>query len=243
MIVAKELRKSYRRKEVLRGVSFTAEPGRITLLVGSNGAGKSTTLKVLTGLVRANGGEAHIAGKSIVREKVAAQRELSFLPQAPNFHPRFTCAQIMDFYGRLRGISRARQAAALELAGLSAVANDRTHTLSGGMRQRLGLALLLLPDAPVLLLDEPGISLDPAWRSRLQALLHEEARRGKTILITTHLISEWNDVAHRCLLCRDGVIDRELDPTNLLQDFNGSADEEKLAFLKNDTDASLTPSA
>lgn len=233
MIIATELRKSYRRKQVLYGVSFTARPGEITLLVGPNGAGKSTTMKVLTGLARADGGEAQIAGKDIVREKHAAQTALSFLPQTPNFHPRFTCAQIVDFYARLRGLDRTRRAMALELAGLSDVAGELTHTLSGGMRQRLGLALLLLPDAPVLLLDEPGISLDPAWRRRLQALLHEEARRGKTILITTHLISEWNNVAHRCLLCRDGSIERELDPSNLPGDFDDSHETP----LENDADA------
>jgi ABC-type multidrug transport system ATPase subunit len=81
------------------------------------------------------------------------------------------------------------------------------------------LALLLLPDAPVLLLDEPGLSLDPAWRRQLQAILQAEASRGKTVLVTTHLIAEWNNVADRCLLCRDGVVEQELDPTNLLHDF------------------------
>lgn len=220
MIVAQGLTKSYRQKKVLHGVSFTARPGEITLLVGPNGAGKSTTLKLLTGLARADGGEAFIAGKDIIHEKLAAQRQLSFLPQTPNFHPRFSSAQIVDFYARLRGIERSQREAALEVAGLCEVAHEQTRTLSGGMRQRLGLALLLLPDVPVLLLDEPGISLDPAWRRRLQDILHAEAHRGKTVLVTTHLIAEWNNVAHRCLLCRDGLVERELDPANLPGDFD-----------------------
>jgi ABC-type multidrug transport system ATPase subunit len=96
----------------------------------------------------------------------------------------------------------------------------RTGKLSGGMRQRLGLALLLLADAPVLLLDEPGLSLDPGWRKWLQQTLRFEAQREKTVLITTHLIAEWNNVADRCLLCRDGGIERELDPADLPYDFN-----------------------
>lgn len=220
MIAAHALTKSYRRKTVLRGVTFTARPGEITLLVGPNGAGKSTTLKLLTGLARADDGHALIEDKDIVHEKIAAQRLLSFLPQTPNFHPRFTCEQIVSFYARLRGMDHARRAWALEKAGLCDVAREQTRTLSGGMRQRLGLALLLLPDAPVLLLDEPGLSLDPAWRRRLQIILHDEARRGKTVLVTTHLIAEWNNVAHRCLLCRDGVIERELDAGNLSGDFD-----------------------
>ena len=80
--------------------------------------------------------------------------------------------------------------------------------------------MLLLPDAPVLLLDEPGLSLDPTWRKRLQGTLRFEAERGKAVLVTTHLIAEWNNVAHRCLLCRDGKIERELDPTNLPHNFD-----------------------
>lgn len=224
MIAADALTKSYGGKGVLRGVTFAARPGEITLLVGPNGAGKSTTMNLLTGLVRADAGHALIAGKDIVREKIAAQRLLSFLPQTPNFHPRFTCGQIVDFYGRLRGVDRPRRAWALEQAGLSDVTREQTRTLSGGMRQRLGLALLLMPDAPVLLLDEPGISLDPGWRRRLQNVLHDEARRGKTVLVATHLIAEWNNVAHRCLLCREGLIERELDPANLPGDFEEVSD-------------------
>ncbi len=220
MIVASQLTKSYRSRSVLRGVSFSARTGEITLLVGPNGAGKSTTLKLLTGLARADSGDALIEGKNIVHEKLAAQRRLSFLPQTPSFHPRFTCAQIVDFYARLRSIPRPRREAVLEIAGLGHVAHEQSRALSGGMRQRLGIALLLLPDAPVLILDEPGISLDPAWRRRLQGILHEEARRGKTVLVTTHLIAEWNNVAHRCLLCRDGVVEKELDPANLPGDFD-----------------------
>lgn len=219
MITARELTKTFRGKVALRGVTFAARPGEITLLVGPNAAGKSTTMKVLTGLARADSGQALIEGRDILREKIAAQRLLSFLPQTPNFHPRFTCDEIVNFYARLRGVDRARRLWALEKAGLSDVAREHTRTLSGGMRQRLGIALLLLPDAPVLLLDEPGISLDPAWRRRLQVILHDEARRGKTVLITTHLIAEWNNVAHRCLLCRDGAIEREIDPANLPHDF------------------------
>jgi ABC-type multidrug transport system ATPase subunit len=108
----------------------------------------------------------------------------------------------------------------LEVTGLGEVARMRTEKLSGGMRQLLSVAFLLLADAPVLLLDEPGLSLDPGWRKWLQQKLRFEAERGKTVLITTHLIAEWNDVADRCLLCRDGIIERELDPQNLPDDFS-----------------------
>ena len=131
-----------------------------------------------------------------------------------------TCAEILRFYARLRGTAPSRYQAVIELAGLREFERVRTGELSGGTRQRLGLAILMLPDAPVLLLDEPGLSLDPGWRKRLQDTLRFEAQRGKTVLVTTHLIAEWNNVAHRCLLCRDGKIERELDPANLPQNFD-----------------------
>ena len=220
MIKTEELHKSFGRKEVLHGLSLFASPGEITMLVGANGAGKSTTMKVLAGLIGADSGSAAIAGHDIVAARREAQRSLSYLPQNPEFHPRLNCLQILNFYARLRGVSPGRNQTLLEQLGLTKATHERTGALSGGMRQRLGIALLLLPNAPVLLLDEPGLSLDPGWRMRLQEILKEEAAQGKTILMTTHLIQEWTGVAHRCLLCHRGRVERELDPTDLPHDFD-----------------------
>jgi ABC-type multidrug transport system ATPase subunit len=220
MISIENVTKNYGGKPVLRGISFEAKRGEVTLMIGPNAAGKSTTVKVLAGLVRPSSGAARVNGFEIVADRISAQRSLAYLPQRPSFHPKLTCLEVLRFYARLRGVLPSRCHAMLELTGLSDLAHDQTQKLSGGMRQRLGIAFLLLADAPVLLLDEPGLSLDPGWRKRLQETLHFEAKRGKTVLVTTHLIAEWNNVADRCLLCRDGVIDRTLDPTNLPHDFD-----------------------
>jgi ABC-type multidrug transport system ATPase subunit len=220
MISADNLTKSFGQKTILRGISLRADAKQITLMVGPNGAGKSTTLKVVAGLIRPNSGTVRVNRFDIVRQRIAAQRSLAYLPQRPSFHPKLTCLDVLHFYAGLRGVPASRCEAMLQLTGLGDAAKVRTEKLSGGMRQLLGVALLLLADAPVLLLDEPGLSLDPGWRKWLQQKLRFEAERGKTILITTHLIAEWNDVADRCLLCRDGVIERELDPRNLPDDFN-----------------------
>jgi heme ABC exporter ATP-binding subunit CcmA len=230
MIVAENLIKHYDRTPVLRGVSFRAEPGEVTLLVGANGAGKTTLLRILSGLSRAESGEALIDGTSILRERIAAQRKSSFLPQGVAFHPRLSCRSLLRFYARLRGCGNARADEMLQVAGLEAHAGKRSGALSGGLRQRLGLAMLLLPDAPVLLLDEPGLSLDPEWRERLQTLLASEAQRGKTVLVTTHLLAEWEGAADRCLLCRDGRIAGEIDPGDLRGSFqNGSPTRQAVA--------------
>lgn len=219
MIVAHNLQKSYGRKVVLRGMSLQVAPGELTLLVGANGAGKSTTMKILAGLARAEGGAAFIGGQDIATARVAAQRSLSYLPQNPQFHPRLSGGEVLKFYARIRGLDGMCCAAVLEQVGLTSAARERAGALSGGMRQRLGLALLLLPQAPVLLLDEPGLSLDPGWRTRLQEILRDEAERGRAVLVTTHLIAEWNGVADRCLVCRDGRIEREIDPNDLPHNF------------------------
>jgi ABC-type multidrug transport system ATPase subunit len=221
MISTHNITKSFGREAILRGISMQAEPKQITLMVGPNGAGKSTTVKVLAGLIRPNSGTALINGFDVVQQRIAAQRSAAYLPQRPSFHPKLTCLEILRFYAGLRGAPASRCEAMLQLTGLSDVARMRTEKLSGGMRQLLGVAFLLLADASVLLLDEPGLSLDPGWRKWLQQKLRFEAERGKTILVTTHLIAEWNDVADRCLLCRDGIIERELDPKNLPDDFEG----------------------
>ncbi len=220
MISAQNLTKSFGRKAILRGISLHADTKQITLMVGPNGAGKSTTIKVLAGLIRPNSGTAHVNGFDIVERRIAAQRSTAYLPQRPSFHPKLTCLEVLRFYAGLRGVPISRCAAMLQLTGLNDMAKMRTEKLSGGMRQLLGVAFLLLADAPVLLLDEPGLSLDPGWRKWLQRKLRFEAERGKTILVTTHLIAEWNDVADRCLLCRDGIIERELDPKSLPNDFD-----------------------
>jgi heme ABC exporter ATP-binding subunit CcmA len=237
MITAERLIKNYGRKPVLRDMSLTAKAGEITLLVGANGAGKTTTLRVLAGLVRPNAGRALIGSCDVVRNRIRAQRAISYLPQRPNFHPRLTCAEIIRFYARLRGVALPRCEAMLDQTGLREFQDVRIAELSGGTRQRLGLALLLLPDAPVLLLDEPGLSLDPSWRKRLQETLRFEVARGKAVLVTTHLVAEWNNVAHRCLLCHDGKIERELDPSNLPHTFDelkqsyASTDEPRFSVL------------
>lgn len=225
MIAVRDLRKSYGATEVLRGLSLEARAGEITLLIGPNGAGKSTALKLLAGLASPSGGHAEIDGIDVFRRPDAARRRLSYLPQTPAFHPHFTAARLARFYADLRGVSRERATAALDLAGLAEHARQPVRTLSGGLKQRLGLALLLLPDAPVLLLDEPGLSLDPEWRRRLQKILREEAERGKVVFVTTHLLAEWNGVAHRCLLCENGVVSREIDPAHLSEDAAAASGE------------------
>jgi heme ABC exporter ATP-binding subunit CcmA len=212
MITVENLHKTFGRQAVLNGLTFQAAPGQVTLLIGPNGAGKTTTLNILSGLCNPDRGTVWVAGHNLLRHRVRYQQCLSFLPQRPDFHPKLSPRKLLRFYARLRGTAADQVNPLLELVDLAGHADRPSSQLSGGMRQRLGLALLFLADSPVLILDEPGLSLDPDWRSRLKSLLLEEAGRGKTVLLATHLLDEWEGYAHRCLLCREGKIQRELDP-------------------------------
>jgi ABC-type multidrug transport system ATPase subunit len=149
-----------------------------------------------------------------VRDRSAAQAQLAFLPQDVRFHDALTPREVLRFYADLRGADADRIGTALQCVDLTAAAEQPCGTLSGGMRQRLGLALLILADADVLLLDEPGLSLDPTWRRALVQWLRNCADTGATVLMATHLLEIWRPAVDHVLTCADGVIRAEDAPSN-----------------------------
>jgi Cu-processing system ATP-binding protein len=229
MITITGLTKSFNGRRVLDRLDLTVRPGEITLLVGANGCGKTTTLRHLCGLSAPDRGRIVIGSADVATERKGALAQLSFLPQSPRFHVRLTVAEILAFYARLRGLPAARATEVERRWDLAEVATRASGKLSGGTRQRLALAVFSLPDAPVLVLDEPGLSLDPHWRRGLQAELHSAARRGATVLVATHLLGEWNGQADRCLVLEGGRIRRELPPARLLDAFPFAPREAPLA--------------
>lgn len=219
MVSITGLRKSYGTHQVLDGFDLRARPGEVTLLVGANGCGKTTTLRALCGLSTPDAGNIAIGSADLTLSREAALGQLSFLPQSPRFHARLTVREILAFYARLRGLPAGRIKAVAAQWGLTECLGQPTGRLSGGMRQRLALAVFSLPEAPVLVLDEPGLSLDPDWRRFLQAELRAAARRGVTVLVATHLLGEWNGQADRCLVLDGGRVARELPPARLMDAF------------------------
>lgn len=219
MILALELRKSFGKRQVLNGLTLEVQPGAVTLIVGANGAGKTTALRLIAGLSRPDAGTVSISGHDLARQRREALAALSFLPQAPRFHPRLTVRQTTEFYARLRGCPLSRVSSALDEWGVREFEGVPTGKLSGGLRQRLALAIFSLPKVPVLLLDEPGLSLDPVWRERLQQFLQAQAAQGCTVLVATHLLGEWEGRVDRCLLVEQGRVSGELPPDRLRDSF------------------------
>lgn len=215
MIQVSQLQKSYNRQPVLNNLTFEVRPSELTLMVGINGAGKSTALKIICGILSKNHGDVWINGYNQLQGNSVIQRQLSFLPQGIAFHPGMKVWELLRFYARLRDVPMNRAEAQARRWGLESFIQSKSSELSGGLRQRLGLAVLMMADSPVLVLDEPGLSLDPQWRVEMQECLLQEARRGKTVLIATHLLGEWENRAQRCLHIQNGRLVGEFDSANL----------------------------
>jgi len=214
MIAFRDIRLSLGGSPILQGFDWEPAAGRLSLLAGSNGAGKSSALKVAAGLWRPDAGGVLFGGERLPSGSPRPQL-IAYLPQAPGFHPGLRTLALLRFYARAEGRSREAAERALDSFGLGDHRNHRGGELSGGLRQRLGLAVLSLSEAPVWLLDEPGLSLDPPWRQRLQSWLRDETRAGRTILVATHLLAEWEGKADDCAVCEKGRVEGRLDPDAL----------------------------
>ncbi|MBI4678244.1 MAG: ABC transporter ATP-binding protein [Elusimicrobia bacterium] len=203
------------RKTVSRGVSdldLEVRPGEVFGLLGLNGSGKTTTFKLALGLLKPTSGAVRVLG--LPPSEPRALAELGFLPELPYFPGFMTPAEILGFYGGLSGLPEAglrdRVEAVLKLVGLSASSGRRMGEFSKGMVQRVGLAQAILHDPSLVILDEPVSGLDPLAIKDFRDLLQDLNGRGKTILISSHSISELEKLCHRVGILKEGRLARVL---------------------------------
>jgi ABC-2 type transport system ATP-binding protein len=189
MIEANELTKRYGAKAAVDGLSFTVRPGVVTGFLGPNGAGKSTTIRMILGLDAPTSGEVLVGGRRY-RDLPAPLHEVGALLEARAIHPGRSAANHLLALARTHGIPRRRVAELIELVGLRSVARRRAGTFSLGMGQRLGIASALLGDPATLVLDEPVNGLDPEGIHWIRNLLRGFAAEGRTVLVSSHLMSE-----------------------------------------------------
>lgn len=194
VIDIRDLTHRYKTHQALGGVSFTVQRQSIHGFVGPNGAGKTTTLKVLATLLKPQRGDVSVFGHDIVRDCKAVRRKIGFMPDHFSMYRQMTVFEYLDFFGAAYGIGLAQRdkiiGDVLALTDMAGRKDDLINGLSRGMQQRVSLARVLVHDPDLLLLDEPASGLDPRARIELMEILEELRRLGKTIFISSHILSE-----------------------------------------------------
>ena len=205
MIVAQELTKTFGAKAAVDGVTFTVEPGRVTGFLGPNGAGKSTTMRMILGLDRPTAGSVTVNGRRYP-DFPAPLREIGALLEAHALHPGRSARDHLRWLAASNGIPVTRVGEMLELVGLESVAHQRVGRFSLGMGQRLGIAAALLGDPRVVVLDEPVNGLDPEGIRWVRTLARELAAEGRTVFISSHLMSEMAQTADHLVVIGRGKV-------------------------------------
>src|ERR1700730_10606333 len=198
MIAVEGLHKSYGGRVALKEVDFSVPEGEIFGFVGPNGAGKTTTIRILATLATADAGTASIGGIPVTEDPYGVRQLIGYMPDFFGVYDRLTAEEYLEFYAACHGVARRRRRKVatelLELVDLADRAGDQVDTLSRGMKQRLCLARALVHDPQVLLLDEPASGLDPRARIEMRELVRELRRMGKTILISSHILPELEEL-------------------------------------------------
>lgn len=195
----------------VRDLSLTVKPGEVYGLIGPNGSGKSTTMKVILGLLAPTQGETRVFGCD--SKEVVSRSEVGFLPENPYFYKHLTGLETLHFYGRLCGLSgdrlRERAAEMLKLTDLESAAARRVAGYSKGMLQRLGLAQALIHEPRLVVLDEPTAGVDPAGSRKIRDLILGFRERGLTVLVTSHLLEQMQEVCDRVGIMAHGRMVKE----------------------------------
>jgi len=210
VIEAENLVKRYDGVPVVKGISFSVERGEIFGLLGPNGAGKTTTILMLLGLSDISSGKARVLGHDPAREPLTVKRRVGYLPDQVGFYDNLSASENLRYTARLMGLERAEREgkirSALGHVGLAEFANKRVGTFSRGMRQRLGLAEILMKEAEIAILDEPTSGLDPQATLELLEIIRNLKRRRVSVLLSSHLLERVQSVCDRVALFSEGHI-------------------------------------
>lgn len=242
MLHITNLHKRFGDKEVLRGLSLSVPEGSIFGFIGKNGSGKTTTMKTVLGLLKADGGEITVNGEPVVYGQTGTNRHIGYLPDVPEFYSFMTAEEYLAFCGEITGLSasgsKSRRMELLELVGLS----DEKHRIKGysrGMKQRLGIAQALLNSPKLLICDEPTSALDPVGRKEILDILLS-VRSQTTVLFSTHVLSDVERICTDVALLNNGVVEVQGKLSELKTRYRR---EEYLLETVNDADLSVIKAA
>lgn len=210
MLEVKKLVKSYGNLKVLKGIDFTIEKGSVFGFLGRNGAGKSTTMNIMTGLIDFQGGQILLEGQNLREKRELLREKIGYLPENPVFYPYMNAYEYLGFIADLSHYpvnqTKARIAELLELVQLKTAAKRRVGGYSRGMKQRLGFAVALLNHPEYLFLDEPTSALDPEGRMEMLQLIEQLKESDITVFLSTHILADVERVCDRVGILHEGEI-------------------------------------
>jgi drug efflux transport system ATP-binding protein len=199
-------------------VSIEVKKGEIFGFLGANGAGKTTMIRMLCGLLKPSGGKATVAGFDVYKQSEQIKKNIGYMSQKFSLYDDLTISENVEFYGGIYGLSKdlinSRRKKLLEQVGLSDIANTMTKEIPVGFKQRLALGTALLHDPPIIFLDEPTSGVDPEARRGFWDLIYKTSEEGKTVFVTTHFMDE-AEYCHRLSIMRDGKLIALDTPGNL----------------------------
>ena len=218
MITTNNLSKRYGDKIAVDDLTFSVEPGEVLGFLGANGAGKSTTMRMIAGFIAPSTGRVTVCGNDIERAPVAAKACMGYLPEGAPSYGEMTVAEFLDFVADVRGLKgpqrRLRRDLVIDRLTLAPVIDQVVDTLSKGFRRRVGLAQALIHDPQVLILDEPTDGLDPNQKHEVRRLINELSK-DKLVIVSTHILEEVHEVCTRAIIIANGRIVADETPTAL----------------------------
>lgn len=225
MIQVEHLSKSYGTRQALYDVSFSVQKGEVLGFLGPNAAGKTTTMRILTGYLPPTGGRATVAGYDIVKQSVEARRHIGYLPETVPLYPEMSVEGYLDFMAKIKGLTGKRRkhevARVMEMVGVEERAKQLIGKLSRGYRQRVGLAQAILGGPDVLILDEPTVGLDPRQIIEIRNLI-KSLGGEHTVMLSTHILPEVSATCSRVIIINDGRVVAEDTPENLTKRLRGA---------------------
>jgi ABC-2 type transport system ATP-binding protein len=218
MITTKNLSKRYGDKLAVNDLTFSVAPGEVLGFLGANGAGKSTTMRMIAGFISPSAGQVSVCGHDIEKAPVAAKSCMGYLPEGAPSYGEMTVDEFLDFVSDVRGLNgerrRQRRAVVIDRLGLAPVIDQVIETLSKGFRRRVGLSQALIHDPQVLILDEPTDGLDPNQKHEVRRLINELSK-DKLVIVSTHILEEVHEVCTRAIIIANGRIVADETPTAL----------------------------
>jgi len=219
LLEASNLSRSYGDFVAVEGVSFSIEAGEIVGLLGHNGAGKTTIMKMLTGYLEPSSGFVRVGGHNVEADSLVAQRQLGYLPESLPVYPEMSVMSYLDYAAAMRGVPSVERPAAVAHAVAATELGDRAFapiaTLSRGYRQRVGVAQAIVHNPQYLILDEPTNGLDPAQTQQMRVLIKTLAQQA-TVILSTHIMQEVDALCTRAIMLRGGqlVLDEPLNDSS-----------------------------